>query len=278
MRWAVFLLACLCAGPAAADEAALRVFMGGQGCTFGADSRTAAVAEGFDDADIDALITTALADGGAKRDGDYVVLARHLCTIRLPDNTASPYTVASPEIVAMTSAIDTYAADGAPGCFLIDPYQGFQALKGGDLEAGFDAYLQFVAANVIFGDLRFYGPSPLEAPRGFLVVTGGCASAVDTEAIRNNHFYLTKGFGEYTRQLGERMSCTGSQPVDWSIPLAEILQGVNPTDPVESQPEHNAWLWLEYQMIALAAGWHEGMSATEKGTPRPPLCHYPLDT
>jgi hypothetical protein len=252
--------------------------MGGQGCTFGTDSPTAALAAGFDDATIDRLITTALAYGGARREGYYVVLERQLCTIRLPDNIASPYTVSSPEIVAITSAIDAYAADGTPGCFLVDPIEAFHALEGGDLDAGFDAYLQFIASNLISGDLRYYGPSPLETPRGFLIVTGSCAEAVDSEAIRSNHFYLTKGFGEYTRQLGERMSCTGSQPVDWTIPLAEMLQGINPTDPVESQPEHNAWLWLEYQMIARAAGWYEGMSGTEKGTPRPPLCHYPRDT
>ncbi|MFZ1471211.1 MAG: hypothetical protein WAT09_19855, partial [Paracoccaceae bacterium] len=81
----------LAATPAIADDAALIAFMGGQGCTFGADSRAAAIAAGFSEATIESAIDTALANRRAKQEGVYVVLDRRICTIRLPEIT-SPYT------------------------------------------------------------------------------------------------------------------------------------------------------------------------------------------
>jgi hypothetical protein len=36
----------------------------------------------------------------------------------------------------------------------------------------------------------------------------------------------------------------------------------------------NAWLGLELQIIVLGLGWQEGASLTERGTPRPPVCHF----
>ena len=60
------------AGPAAADD--LTDFLGRHGCTIGAQSRAAALAAGFTEAQIDALADTALADGTASRQRAYVVL------------------------------------------------------------------------------------------------------------------------------------------------------------------------------------------------------------
>jgi hypothetical protein len=34
----------------------------------------------------------------------------------------------------------------------------------------------------------------------------------------------------------------------------------------------NAWIGFEITVIAMGAGWYEGMSPTRKGRPRPPLC------
>jgi|GEM_PF-1442215 len=272
MKAALFPLF-LAATPALADDTALIGFMGGQGCTFGPDSRAAAITAGHDASAIDALITASLKDGRAKQEGAYTVLNAATCTIRLPD-IASNYTVNSPEIVAITSAIDAYAAEGAPGCFLVEPFVAFDALKGKEGAGYFDT-LNFLAAAIISGDLRFYGTSPLTVPPGFQVVTGACADLPDITAIRRNHDYIVHGFGPFIRALGATTPCARKEYDDPSLDLAARLQGVDPKSLVEDPLDVNAWLWMEYTMIALAAGWREDMTGTEKGTPRPPLCHYP---
>ncbi|MFZ1340926.1 MAG: hypothetical protein WAS26_17940 [Paracoccaceae bacterium] len=273
MRRAVLLAFVLAARPALGDEAALIAFMGGQGCTIGADSRTAAAAAGHDAAAVDALAAAALADGRGKQEGAYVVLNEATCTIRLPDIT-SPYTVNSPEIVAITSAIDAYAPEGEPGCFIENLVDDFAALNGGDLDAGLRDFLAFTASGIIAGDLRFYSPSPLRTPISWQVVTGACAELQDIDAIRRSHAFIASGFGSYIRLLASETAC----PDGWNprtMRFAAEIQGTDPAIPTEDQPEINAWLGFEYDLIAFAAGWHEDLTATSPGTPRPPLCHYP---
>jgi hypothetical protein len=282
VRGAFFSLACLLAGPAAAEEASLLDFMGGQGCTFGTDSRVAAGEAGFDAAAIDALIATTLANGTARLQRAYVVLEETICTIRLP-YIQSPYSVASPEIVAITSAINAYAADGEPGCFLGEPHLAFDAMKGGSPRAGFAEYIAFIGAGIIAGDLRFYSPSVLRTPVGFQNVRGPCAVVPDIKVIDRSHVALTTGFGGYVRALGAEMPCEGDQigdiPFDTSVMAhyTATIQGADPSDVITDQIKINAWLWFEYDLITMAAGWHEGMTGMGRGTPRPPLCHYPPD-
>ena len=264
------VLLALAASPAAADPALLD-FMGGQGCTFGADSRAAAKAAGFDDARIETLIKQALAEGYAERQRDYIVLDVSLCTIRLPEIT-SAYTVTSPEIRAMTSEPGEM---GEPGCFLRDPPTDFDALKGSIPGAGFADYITFVGAGLISGDLRFYSPSSLMVPPGFQVLTGDCADVPNIDAIRRSHAFLASGFGDYIRALGAEMPCNAAGFGTLTSDFTARMQGADPAKPLEDQLEINAWLFFEYEMIAMAAGWHEGMTGTEKGDPRPPICHYP---
>ena len=266
----------LAATPALADDASLIAFMGGQGCTFGTDSRTAAEAAGHSAASIDTLIATALSDGRAEQQGAYVVLNAETCTIRLPD-IASKYTVRSPEIIAVTSAIDAHTGrdglDDEPGCFLREPYAVFDALNGGAAGAGFADYIAFVAAGIISGDLRFYAPSPLATPVGYQSVAGACADVPNIDDIHRSHAFIESDFGAYIRILGSETACDGG----WSenaMPYTAEIQGYQPGAPEEDQPEINAWLFFEYDTIAMAAGWHDGMTGTARGKPRPPLCHY----
>lgn len=274
MRGAVFLLACLLAGPAVADDAALLDFMGGQGCTFGTDSRAAAVAAGFDESLIDALVDDSLTDGTAVRQRAYVVLGEDICTIRLPD-IQSAYTVASPEILAITSAIDAYADQDVAGCFIEDAAVAFDALRGGAQGAGFDDFISFVGAGLISGEVRFYSPDILQTPISFQVTTGACADVPNIDAIRRSHVFVASGFGDYIRLLGSESSCDGVDSGFAAFEFPARLQGIDPNAPPENRPEINAWLFFEYDMIAFAAGWYEGMTGTEKGAPRPPLCYYP---
>ncbi|MEZ5797455.1 MAG: hypothetical protein R3D63_08345 [Paracoccaceae bacterium] len=271
MKLAAALLA-LAATPACADP--LVDFLAGQGCTIGPESRAAALAAGFDAAAIDALIAETLADGRASQQRDYVLLDAATCTIRLPD-IASPYTVNSPEIRAITSAIDAFAAEGEPGCFLQDATQAFDRMKGGARGAGFDSYMAFLGAGLVAGDLAFYKPSPLQTPVSLQVISGDCAQVPNIEAIRRSHAFIAQGFGDYIRLKGAETLC-GEE--DWSqgaMDFAVTVQGADPAADPATQPEINAWLWFEYDLIAMAAGWRLGMTGTEKGIARPPLCHYP---
>lgn len=52
------------------------------------------------------------------------------------------------------------------------------------------------------------------------------------------------------------------------------MQGMAVDGSGDATPPINAWLYFEYDLIAMAAGWREGMSWTSKGNLRPPLCHY----
>ena len=275
---AALALCLLTAAPANANPELLE-FMGGQGCTFGADRGAVATATGLSVDTINAFIAQSLDDGTAVQERDYVVLGEKVCTIRLPVIDGA-YTIASPEIVAMTSPVDAYAADGAPGCFLIDPLLAFDAMNGSSRGAGFADYIAFVGAGLVAGDLRFYSPSVLRTPFGFQNVKGPCAAVPDIEVIDRSHLALTTGFGGYIRALGAETPCEGDQSGDLSYDdsvmarYTATVQGFDLSDKAQDQPRINAWLWFEYDLIAMAAGWHEGMTGTEKGTPRPPLCHY----
>ncbi|NJS39951.1 MAG: hypothetical protein HC783_14105 [Rhodobacteraceae bacterium] len=275
---AALALCLLTAAPASANPELLE-FMGGQGCTFGADRGAVAKATGLRVDTINAFIAQSLDDGTAVQECEYVVLGEKVCTIRLLD-VESAYTVASPEIVAMTSPVDAYAADGDPGCFLVDPLSAFDALDGGSPGAGFADYIAFIGAGIISGDLRFYSPSVLRTPFGFQNVRGPCAAVPDIEVIDRSHVALTTGFGGYIRALGAETLCEGDQSGDLSYEVSVMaqytatVQGFDLSDKEKDQPRINAWLWFEYDLIAMAAGWHEGLTSTERGTPRPPLCHY----
>lgn len=275
---AAFVFCLLVATPAAANPE-LSEFMGAHGCTLGADSRAAAEAAGFGTEAVEALVAESLADGRAAQEGNYVVLDETICTIRLPV-IESAYSVSSPEIIAITSAVDAFAGDDAAGCFLDDPVALFDTLKGGPAGAGFSDFISFVGAGLIEGDLRFYSPSILKSPFGFQSLAGPCANVPEREDIDRSHAALVTGFGAYVRALGAETPCDGdkaaSLPFDQSVMarFTATVQGVDPEDQDPNRPNINAWLWFEYDLIAMAAGWHEGMSGVEKGTPRPPLCHY----
>jgi hypothetical protein len=267
-------MTCLLAQPAAADDRALLDFMGGQGCTFGPDSRAAAVDAGFAEADVDAAVDKALAGGDARREGTYVVLEAQVCTIRMPEIN-SPYTVTSPEIAAFTSAVDAFVSEGQPGCFLQDAPAWFDLLKGGEQGAGFFDYADFVAAGLVSGDITLYREAPLETPRGFQIVVGDCAKVPQIEGIRRSHAILKQSFDPIIRSWGASTVCEpfGRFPREIEDMLVRLQGG----DPAVYEPQDgvNSWMQLQLFIISAAAGWHEGMTGTEKGVMRPPLCHYP---
>jgi hypothetical protein len=117
------------------------------------------------------------------------------------------------------------------------------------------------------GHFAFYSDSPLRTPAGFQLTTGECADDPQMPQIRESHAFLLEHFDTLIRANSAHIACTyGADPLTFELgSIAETLaEGGRP----------NPWLGLELMVIAMGAGWYEGMSMTEKGTPRPPLCHY----
>jgi hypothetical protein len=226
--------------------------------------------------EIERLVDQSLAEGTAQREGNYVVLSESVCDIRVPD-LSSPYSASSPEIVAMTSEPGVFAADGFPGCFLNDPSGAFDALRGEGEGSGFLDYIRFVGAGIAAGELSFYGTSPVSVPPGFMVVQGTCAEIPQKDDIQRSQLMLQALFGPMIREMGEENTCGPEAMPTATIEQMDALirrQGGDPESVENVGDGVNAWIWMEIFMLTAAAGWHEGMSATEKGTPRPPLCHY----
>lgn len=274
IRIAVLILGV--ASPAFADEALLE-FMGGQGCTFGPDSIAAAQEAGFAAGQVNDLMTGTLADASATQQGDWVVLDASVCTIRLPE-IESRWTVDDPEVRALipytrdeyTIGDDTIVSEG---CFTGDIYNTFFLSTFDDADLAMDAYLRFQGAGIIAGDVGFYSTSPLTSPAGFQVTNGDCARAPVVEAINRSHPIIATGFGEYVRRVGAEAECDGYGATNASI--AVDIQSVDiDADNADENPV-NAWLFFEWDVITMAAGWHDGLSASSRGEPRPPLCHYP---
>ena len=257
-------------GDARAVRAQFLSFLGGHGCTLSPDSVDEAVAAGTARETIRDLTEAALQVGEAKEQGAYIVFDDDVCQVRLPD-IVSKYTVDDPEIRAGSPYVQNEIAEG---CFVEDAFTLFAELEEFDPRAGFEAFITFVGAGIISGDVRFYGTSPQSTPQGFQIVTGpDCYMAPNIEQINDSHSFIADGFADYVRLVGRATEC--GDPVSQEAGLfAADLQGFDHSVDVEDQPPVNAWLDFEFLFITMAAGWHEGMTDVDRGTPRPPLCHY----
>jgi len=273
MKALAALLALGLATPAQADD--LTDFLGRHGCTIGAQSRAAALAAGFTAAQLDTLVETALAAGHASQQRAYVVLDEATCTIRLPDFSDGD-TLADPANAVLVTAIDRFAADGDPGCFL--PYSSESYRQRYPTDDGSTRHLRFLARGITEGTMRFHSPSPLRTPPSFQVLTGACAAAPNVPAIRRSQRHISDAdFGAYIRRRMQSIDCDnpGYSPELHASTIT--LQGADPEAVDKADPPVNAWLWFEYDMIGFAAGWLEGATWAAKGDPRPPLCHYPAE-
>jgi hypothetical protein len=159
------------------------------------------------------------------------------------------------------------------GCFLADLSASFDRLNGGAPGSGTLDLLAFYGAGLVSGDLRFFGPSPLQTPRAFQVMTGPCAEVPNIQAVNRARVFFESGFGDYVRARGKSEICNDPD-VTVGMQFATDLQGGSWADPEPETVPLHAWLFFEFEITSMAAGWFEGMSVTEQGTPRPPLCHY----
>ncbi|MEL6959697.1 MAG: hypothetical protein AAGL89_12180 [Pseudomonadota bacterium] len=274
---AVWVLCALvsASAPAAADERTFE-FLGGHGCTVSEDTRDALANAGFLKPYTNAILDDALARGVAERQGDYIVLDDSICTIRLPD-IQSRWSVNDPEIEAMAPYIReeytigdmTYVDEG---CFFRAGMDGFVALNGGDVEAGYRDYMQFMAAAIISGEVRMYSDNPLRTPPGLQLLSGNCADLPNIDDIRRSHDVLVASFGDWVR-ASQAVSVCGDYR-EYGDPMFPIrAQGVDPMGDEDAQPAINALLGIEWMLITVGAGWRDGDRSDDKGVARPPLCH-----
>ncbi|WP_407352504.1 hypothetical protein [Luteimonas sp. R10] len=252
----------------AAQPASLLDFFAGQGCAIGPTTRNAALAVGYEPKAIDALTETARRNPNTVMTGGWLVLPSDVCEIRIPA-VANELKLTDPEVRKSISAPDTYAADGDPGCFL-DRERLFQELRrtrSWDDDKFNLEYIRLIGGSIASGDMTFYTDNPLRTPVGFQLITGECADVPKISEINRSHAFLIELFDPLVRANAAHIVCeSGASLITPEFPgIAQTLSGIEVP---------NAWLAMEIQMIAMGAGWYEGMSMTNKGTPRPPLCHY----
>ena len=248
---------------AAAGEAELIDFLQHEGCTIGAPVIEKAERHGFSAADIGQLAQDALDRGEAQQEGDWVVLDRSVCKIQLP-RIETPYSSSDAFLASSIKSVVAETEDARPGCYLRDGWKAFQNLPGLTEDQGFLAYLEFLSAEMIAGRSGFFDNSPLRSAYGFTVVPSEfCASLPAAQDMHGNFQVFEKHFGSAVRYMFENTACQ-DVPAGWIGAQEQI-----------GETNRNAWLWFEYNIIAMAAGWYEGIGANSRGVARPPLCHYP---
>lgn len=260
-------LAPVCAG-AAEDGQPAASFFAAQGCAIGPSTIASAITQGISPADIEAYSQKVQGHPQTVKTGDWLVIAPELCEIR-PPSVTSEIRLSDPEVTQNLSAIDAYAEEGAPGCYLDSSglQNALMVSRRWDREKVTLEYLRFLSASLVSGALTFYSTSNLRTPPGFAVTSGQCGGIPQMPEIRRSHDLLIQHFGALIRaDAAGEATCDGGGVPSWKFEdVSRKVMG-------EAAP--NAWLGIEIRFIAMGAGWYEGMTAQSKGEPRPPLCRY----
>ncbi|WP_417278344.1 hypothetical protein [Celeribacter sp.] len=256
MGFGVVLIAA--ASPALSETSVYTGFLETHGCTYGPKLDAEVRAAGLTPEGLASHARTAVQAGTAEHNGDWVVFDASVCTIKLPEIT-STYEITDDVLASHITSVSDPAYEA--GCYLTDWQQAFEA-TGHDADAAFAEGVGFLASEITAGRMSFYSDSPLRTPFGFqTVVPEGCDQGARAEAIKASSGDLAELFDTYVRMSYAANTCGDGQSGDMAF--AKTVK--DRTD--------NAWMFMDAMMLTLAAGWHEGMTAQDKGMPRPPLCH-----
>ncbi|MFS8151269.1 hypothetical protein [Vreelandella titanicae] len=249
-------------------------FFAGEGCAIGPTTRHAALAEGFQESDIDALVNEVKLDEHTVVTGEWVVLPPDKCTIRLPSPSGA-LALSDPEVVAATSSTITYYSEAYSdkedlGCFLSSPklHNNLRQSRGWDEYTISLEYTRMLSSAIAQGNASFYSSSPLRTPPGYQILTGDCAYVQMMPQIRESHAFLRDHFDDLVRTLGQSLACDSDANL-------VMVYNENVAGTLEEETPSNEWQGMEIMVIAMGAGWYENRSITDPGTPRPPLCYYP---
>ena len=248
-----------------AVESQIAEFFAGQGCAIGPATRVLALAEGVDQRAIEALVETARADPDSIETGGWMVMPTALCEIR-PPNVRSKLRLSDLEIQSRITAIDAY--EDEPGCFLHADglYEELLTTRGWSSDRANTEYLRFLAENLVSGDLAFYSDDPLRTPAGLQLTGGACANVPIMGEILRSHESLIDNFDQLIRVDMANVVCGSDSAPSWQAP--QLYKEI------ETFQSNNAWASTEVRFIAMGAGWIEGITMSDKGVPRPPLCVF----
>ena len=177
--------------------------------------------------------------------------------------------ISDPEVTALISSGDSDLFDGGTGCQLAayGVFESVQATRGWDRDTANLEYLRFLSESYLSGDLIYYSDSPVRSPSGPVVTIGKCADIPLMSEIKRSQALIFKNFDQFIRVNTTNVICEPGAVLD-NIAMQKLA------DDLSDGENTNAWLSFQFQFIALGVGWYEGISSTEKGAPRPPLCHY----
>ncbi|MCF2904058.1 hypothetical protein L0666_03580 [Octadecabacter sp. CECT 8868] len=251
-------------------------FLGEHGCTLSDESFAGALDVGLAFEVIQLVALSAQATGQAKAQGPFVVFDESVCTIRLPQIESSlsisdfGSRVLYPHISKKVG--DVFSQIVADDCTMNEDLFLLALARDSEEEMQRADYVEFLAANIISGDVRFFNNtnSRVFGIADYHFTSGDCASSANADNLQVNHGILLSGFARYVRELGEQSVC-GEGATSKGTRLANEIQGYDRAN-VEPQSFHNIFLFFEYELITEAVGWRNG---SWEGPVRPPLCHYP---
>lgn len=189
-----------------------------------------------------------------------------------PPKIESDWSFTDPDIaVRIYNPAEKYAdeADEYPvGCYFNIAYniEEIGKVRGQTPDEAWHSYARLLAAGFISGELAMYGEDVFAVPYGMRFLGPPCPYLEGKERIDQSRQYMLDNFDEILRRAGAQGKCTNP---------TSLVDGFQPQmEPLNNAGLKNVWFFMEMFFISVAAGWHEGSSATEKGLPRPPLCRY----
>ena len=200
----------------------------------------------------------------AERHEGWLLLGPALCTIVPPQITAT-LKATDPDVAPFSSAVDSDPE--YPGCFLDNAgmQKNVQKTRGWSKEQAFEEYLRMFGAGVFSGEWRFFSGDSLVTPVSVQYTGGECANVPYAAALAESHSDMIAAFDGFIRMNAPALPCEEGGAMDY-VPWAQMYEILG------QGPVTNAWLKFEVYMALLASEWVEGVSPTNKGTPRPPFC------
>lgn len=256
--------ACLLSASAAqADDVALMDFIAGQGCALGPATYRAAIDAGFEVDDYNALFDLADPTGSVL----WRILPADICTIRLPDVT-SEIKLNDPEVLGLWSGNVSDPEFKEYGCYATQYslFEEVQKTRGWSADKANLEHVRFLAQHIMSGDIRYYSDNALVTPPSYQLMRGTCGDIPTAGAILESHTILVTYFDAFVRDVAQEIPCVN----DARFPFASPARFTTLSD----GRSKNVNLDFEANIIAMGAGWYEGLSMTNRGTPRPPWCTY----
>ncbi|MFP3382665.1 hypothetical protein [Tritonibacter sp. SIMBA_163] len=143
-----------------------------------------------------------------------------------------------------------------------------QQTRGWSQDRSFRAAVALIASGLKQGELTFFSDDILVTPPGYVLTAPACWTPEEQAAITSSHAMLEQHFGMFVRARGAETSCD-------TFDVSDALMGREAHllwKELAGEAPENAWIGIEVISGALGAGWFEGASIADRGTPRPPLC------